>query len=191
MRIDGDLPSPSPRDTMTLPVCLPVCLDMQPLFLCLIFVSSATCPAEEVGSENVVTGMQSMMFLLYFRRSMAAEVLTRASLRCSCSLFLHSIAARASPLRRLFSLCCMILAITQSLSTGSVSGCSFPAGRPVGWLLFTVHVVRARQLMCHRLFKWRSRVCSPRPGSAPPALCSLCSFSVPLYKLLGLAGETA
>jgi len=98
VRIYGDLPWPSPRNTMTLPLCLPVCLDMHPLFVYLLFVSSATCPAEEVGSDTVVTGMHSMMLLLYFRRSTAAEVLTRASLSCFYSLLLHAIAARASPL---------------------------------------------------------------------------------------------
>jgi len=63
---------------------------------------------------------------------MATVVLTRASLRCFWSLFLHAIAARVSPLRRLVSLCFIILSITQPLSTGSVSGCNFPVGRLVG-----------------------------------------------------------
>ena len=41
------------------------------------------------------------MFLTYCRRSMATEVLKRATLRCSWSSLLHAIAARASPLHQL------------------------------------------------------------------------------------------
>ena len=131
------------------------------------------------------------MFLTYFRRSMATEVLARASLRCSSSSFLHAIAARASPLHQLVSFCFIIFAITQPLSSGSVFDCIFSAGCPVGRLFCTGHTMRARNLMCHGLLRLSFLFFSPLPGSAPPALCSLCSFCAALYKLLGLAGEAA
>ena len=56
-----------------------------------------------MGSDDVVTGLDWVMFLTYFQRSMATEVLTRASLRCSWSSFLHAIAGHAFPLHQLVS----------------------------------------------------------------------------------------